>query len=361
MASSLNDEQIVALLEYLFTNMNNLDRLYYDMFINTTPLMLKLERYNEDGVLETHNIPNRAMDRQSVLQGRGTPEGSVEASLGNMYFDIQNNNIYIKISEGGSYGWVLIRTSSNFIPGEDYLRPDGSAAHLRDLSTTSFDIGLLKTDVGGTGTTGLNGIIKGQGPGVPYTTAVAGIDYLTQDDFVGMLVMVPYDIDKLPPSLLPCNGAPAPINSYPQLYNRIGSKYGLSPDGLSFYLPDYRDYYLRGGVSVMDNMGVVTNTNIGEPIAPAVPNITASAQFTQEWESFGRYDYTGAFYLMDRKGNGVDGTRGNFDIVGFDASRCSSVYKQGVVDADGNPEVRVKSKRVLICIYAGSPLAGYSM
>ena len=67
--ASLNDEQIITLLEYLFTNMNNLDRLYYDMFINTTPMDLTLERYNEDGIKETHILPNRAKDKQKVLQG----------------------------------------------------------------------------------------------------------------------------------------------------------------------------------------------------------------------------------------------------------------------------------------------------
>ena len=73
MNSNLNDEQIIALLEQLFTNMNNLDRIYYDMFINTTPMDITLERYNQDGVIETFVLPNRAKDRQNVLQGKGTP------------------------------------------------------------------------------------------------------------------------------------------------------------------------------------------------------------------------------------------------------------------------------------------------
>ena len=104
MSSSLNDEQIIALLEQLFTNMNNLDRIYYDMFINTTPMDITLERYNQDGVIETFVLPNRAKDRQNVLQGRGTPEGAQIASIGTLYFDLLSNNIYVKISEGGASG-----------------------------------------------------------------------------------------------------------------------------------------------------------------------------------------------------------------------------------------------------------------
>ena len=90
---SLSDEQIIALLQMLFTNMNNLDRLYYDMFINTTPLTLTLERYNEDGVLESYKLPNRAKDRSNIIQGRGTPEKSQIAIAGSIYLDTLTSNI----------------------------------------------------------------------------------------------------------------------------------------------------------------------------------------------------------------------------------------------------------------------------
>lgn len=70
----------------------------------------------------------------------------------------------------------------------------------------------------------------------------------------------------------------------------------------------------------------IDKDSIGNITEAGLPNITGTAQFSQEWESFGKYEYTGAFYLQQRKGNGVDGDRGNFDIVGFDASRSSSVY-----------------------------------
>lgn len=70
----------------------------------------------------------------------------------------------------------------------------------------------------------------------------------------------------------------------------------------------------------------IDQNSIGNITEAGLPNITGTAQFSQEWETWGRYDYTGAFYLQKRGGNGVDGGHGNFDIVGFDASRSSQVY-----------------------------------
>lgn len=70
----------------------------------------------------------------------------------------------------------------------------------------------------------------------------------------------------------------------------------------------------------------IDQNSIGNITEAGLPNITGTAQFSQEWETWGKYGYTGAFYLQKRGGNGVDGDRGNFDIVGFDASRSSKVY-----------------------------------
>lgn len=78
-----------------------------------------------------------------------------------------------------------------------------------------------------------------------------------------------------------------------------------------------------------------------------VPNITGDAQFTQEWETWGVYPYSGAFYLKKRGGNGTDGTHGSFDIVGFDASRVSSVYQNNL------QEVRVSNRNYIPIIRLG--------
>ena len=40
-------EDIVNLLTILFTNLNNQNEIYYDMFLNPNPMDVELERYNE--------------------------------------------------------------------------------------------------------------------------------------------------------------------------------------------------------------------------------------------------------------------------------------------------------------------------
>ena len=60
-------EDVVNLLTILFTNLNNQNEIYYDMFLNPTPMDLELERYDENGELVTVVLANRAKDRISAL------------------------------------------------------------------------------------------------------------------------------------------------------------------------------------------------------------------------------------------------------------------------------------------------------
>jgi len=339
--ANLNDEQIITLLEYLFTNMNNLDRLYYDMFINTKPMDLSLERYNEDGIKETYTIPNRAKDKLTVLQGKNTPEGYVDSGVGHMYFDTLNNEIYIKMTDSGTYGWTKIMTQATFVPGEDYLRPDGSAAHLTDLSTSSFDIGLLRTDVGGTGTTGLTGIIKGQGYGEPYTTAKPHIDYMAPDDFIGMVALFPIDNANIPTGWFKCDGAALAKADYAKLYEKIGDKYAGDAGNANipsthFVLPNYNTYYLRCSTASTVSTAIID---------PAVPNLKGWFQGASTLASSASCDDT----LFKKKGMTANIPAGGDanNTYEFNASRYNSIYKDGVT------EVTVKSRYIMPCIYAG--------
>jgi hypothetical protein len=71
----------------------------------------------------------------------------------------------------------------------------------------------------------------------------------------------------------------------------------------------------------------IDQNSIGNITEAGLPNITGTAHFSQEQEAWNAKDwYNGAFFLKQRKGNGVDGTRGAFDLVGFDASRSSQIY-----------------------------------
>ena len=73
MANNVTLTEVIDLLSELFTNLNNLDKTYYDMFYNTTPMDITLERYDEKGVLQKVVLPNRAKDKDSVIVGSGDP------------------------------------------------------------------------------------------------------------------------------------------------------------------------------------------------------------------------------------------------------------------------------------------------
>lgn len=128
--------ELVDLLSELFTNINNLDKTYYDMFYNTTPMDITLERYDENGVLQTYSIPNRAKDGNNVIVGTGDPEGQVVAPTGKTYIDIDTANFYYKVQDDNippnSSGWQLVLTASNmgdtFQTRDEKGQPNGYAS-----------------------------------------------------------------------------------------------------------------------------------------------------------------------------------------------------------------------------------------
>ena len=135
MANNVTLTEVIDLLSELFTNLNNLDKTYYDMFYNTTPMDITLERYDEKGVLQKVVLPNRAKDKDSVIVGSGDPEGVVAAGVGKLYLDGDNGYLYYK-TQGTAIaptvsGWTLIYTTVNagdfFQLKEEKGKPDGYA------------------------------------------------------------------------------------------------------------------------------------------------------------------------------------------------------------------------------------------
>ena len=381
-SDSLSDDQILTLLQMLFTNMNNLDRLYYDMFINRTPMMLQLERYNEHGVLETFQIPNRAMDRAETIKGKGSPERVEQADSGTLYIDILTSNIWVKTTDDSTTGWVMFYTPSNLVEGQQYLSPTGDASGLHGLSATNLTGGTLSTRVGGTGTSHpLKGILKGQGGEEPFTVAEGGIDYLLPQAFIGSLGLFMRDAESTEelPSLmeygwLPCNGAHYSQNNYQTLYkvlkniypNRETDRYQegdiwyyddiygqpVEIGADEFAVPDLRDMYLRGWTN-----GRELNSFQGS----AAPNVYGEFFNSQERETSLPYQYPegtpkGCFRRITATGNGVGGGDGWFEILAFDAKNYKpekngipqeSVYKDDIY------EIRTNNISTMICIYAG--------
>lgn len=103
-------EQIEVILSKLATNYANLASVFYDVFYNEEPQDVTFQMFNESGELETYTIPNRAKDMQNLMNGEGSPEGNISASMGILYQDLANAKLFIKETPTGNEGWSQIAT-----------------------------------------------------------------------------------------------------------------------------------------------------------------------------------------------------------------------------------------------------------
>lgn len=238
-------EDVVNLLSILFTNLNNQNEIYYDMFLNPVAMDLNLERYNENGELVTVTLPNVAKMRVSAYSGEGNPNGVQAASIGALYVDIITRSIYYKAVGSDSYGWQLVWTTANLIEGENYLSPTGSGANLKNLNANNVTSGVLPVVRGGTGSNSITGLVKGNGVS-PYTAAVVDEDYLAPSSFTGLVMFSPVEI--IPNGWLICDGVIYDVSLRPELSRlcaKLGNKYG--GDGITtFGVPNLIDKYIKG-------------------------------------------------------------------------------------------------------------------
>lgn len=147
---SLTPEQITTLLTELFVNQNNLDKTYYDMFYNPIPMDITLQRYDENNVLQTVTIPNRAKDKEStglVKTDVVTPNGNVAGNTGDLYLNTASGKLYYKRQGANNSveGWVEL-------PAPDVYG------------------GAYPVSIGGTGVKTLSGIVRGNGT-APFSPA----------------------------------------------------------------------------------------------------------------------------------------------------------------------------------------------
>ena len=117
--SSIDTSVIIENLTELLQNSVNMTSVFYDIFLNPTPMDVELQQYNSNGELITITIPNRAKDRQIALEGEGSPEGAITANVGASYVDTVNEVVYYKAVGSGNTGWVVVLTQSG---AEEYIR-----------------------------------------------------------------------------------------------------------------------------------------------------------------------------------------------------------------------------------------------
>lgn len=104
--------QILTILTQLATNYTNIFTEYYNFFYSDIPMDITLQVYTEDGVLQTITVPNRAKDRQFILNGSGEPNGAVTAPKGSMYQDISGGATYLNLT-GTIDGWSKLVSNAD--------------------------------------------------------------------------------------------------------------------------------------------------------------------------------------------------------------------------------------------------------
>ena len=268
MADSITDklknvrtlEDIVNLLTILFTNLNNQNEIYYDMFLNPNPMDIELQRYNENGELVTVTLANRAKDRILSYSGSGSPNGVQVATVGSLYIDTEEGSLYFKAGGTDAYGWVLVWTSRNFTEGNQYISPTGDASNLTNLNMSNAGSGTLPVARGGSGVSSITGIIKGNGT-APYS-ALTDNDMLPPSELAGMISF--YPVETLPPKCLVCDGTIYSTVYRPELTRLcsiLGNKYG--GDGItSFGVPNLIDKYIKCGIP--SEVGTIGEAHVGE-------------------------------------------------------------------------------------------------
>ena len=332
-------EDIINALSTLYFNLNEIERIYYDMFINPVPMDVTFQRYDDTGALETITLPNRAKDVQATLTGNGNPNGVTSASVGTFYLDTSNYDLYYKSSGSDSQGWILLWSGLNMVEGTSFLAPDGDGSQLTNLNMSNAGSGILGAQRGGTGTSGITGIVKGNGSAA-MTAAVDGVDYLGVNSMVGIVCY--YPVAAIPVGWLRCDGSAYSRTTYANLFARIGTTYGAGDGSTTFNIPNLMDdgngnpFFIRcwdGSTAFntvqQDQVGVHSHPlsgNVGEESAHThtrgTMDIIGSIYATNLWPTGN--GATGAFqatYNYDTNRAGDGGTRAERWAYDFSAAR----------------------------------------
>lgn len=254
-------EDVAYLLNILYTNLNNLDRVYYDMFINPVPMDIELQRYDEKGELTTVVLPNRAKDIISTYTGLGNPNGKQVADVGALYLDLDSLNMFYKSAGSDSYGWTMLLSSTNLVANVDYLTPTGDGSQLTNLNLGNVGSGVLRVNRGGTGVTNITGVIKGNGTN-PLSPAIEDEDFIAPNGLTGIICY--YPVTSIPKGWLVCDGAAYSRATYLRLYNKIGTKYGSGDGTTTFNVPNLSGVTIRGyQQGYTQDLGVTKDGTVG--------------------------------------------------------------------------------------------------
>ena len=127
-------------------------------------------------------------------------------------------------------------------------------------------------------------------------------------------VAFPYAGKTVPSGFMACNGGTISRTTYAKLFAAIGTAWGAGDGSTTFKLPDWRNRTV---------MGANNANEVGTYLESGAPNITGF--ITGGGQSY-TTKYGGAFYEYGGSTDTADSGHSTVPIVGFDASRASSVY-----------------------------------
>ena len=248
LSSIRTTEDIINVLSILYFNLNEIERNFYDIFLNPKNMIINLQRYNDLGVLDVVPVKNLASLQTTALTGSGSPNGEVTAEVGKFYIDTSEYNLYFKSSGSDSQGWVLLWSGLNLKqPGGQtgtsatFLPPNGNGGQLTNLNASNIGSGILSVIRGGTGSANITGIVRGNGTSA-MSAAEDGNDYMGPESMVGIIAYYPNN--NIPVGWLRCDGSSYSRTTYERLFNKIGNTYG-AVDGEHFNVPDLYNHFIR--------------------------------------------------------------------------------------------------------------------
>ena len=135
-----------------------------------------------------------------------------------------------------------------------------------------------------------------------------------------------------PYGYLLCQGQSVSKVTYAALFAVIGYTYG--GEGDKFNLPDFRGMFPRGFDA---GRGVDTGRVLGTSQQSGVPNISGTFPGVGQKYASHKYEVTGAMYTVNTYNQPTNGAKVNNDgqrddVFGFDASRSSEVYQDGLTE-----------------------------
>lgn len=144
MTNEINVNAIIENLTELLQNTVNMTSVFYDIFLNPTPMDVELTQYDADGNVVTIMIPNRAKDMQRALVGTGSPEGMVSASQGTLYVDNSTQTVFVKTAGDETIGWKIVLTEEgvytyvrNYLENSGFVDEEKLAEYLTDNEYTT--------------------------------------------------------------------------------------------------------------------------------------------------------------------------------------------------------------------------------